>query len=163
MGMVYQFKVAKKSDLPENLKYYSDADDKFTAVGPEFDREDWIGGFIRECSDDKCTINAAAVSKAIEKLENLDKEVKYILDSTDISLDIEFRRRLARGLVSNIYGYREYHYEYPKNYYSEDSWEAKTLSDDDWNSCARGSESIRNGLKQLLPYGEEYVIWCAAY
>lgn len=73
MGMTYQFRVAKKIDLPEDLTYYSDAEDKFFDVGPDFDREDWLGGFIRDCADDKCSFNHKAITTAIEKLKQLTK------------------------------------------------------------------------------------------
>lgn len=160
MGMAYQFKVAKKSDIPDNVKFYEDVYDRFTDVGPEFDREDWLPSFIRECSPDKVNFTRAGIEKAIATLENLDKEVKYILDSADVSLDIDFRRRLARGLVSNIYGYREYHYDYPKNYYSEDSWQFQNWFDDN----EVGSKHIQDSLKLLLLYAnDEHVIWCHAY
>ena len=160
MGMAYQFKVAKKSDIPNGVKFYEDAYENFIDVGPEFDREDWLPSFIRECSSDKASFTREGIEKAIATLEKLDEEVKYILESKDISLDIDFRRRLAKGLVSNIYGYREYHYDYPKNYYPEDSWQFKNWFDD--NSV--GSKHIQDALKLLLPYAnDEHVIWCNVY
>lgn len=164
MGMTYQFRVAKKSDLPEDLKYYSDAEDKFFDVGPDFDREDWLGGFIRNCADDKCSFNHKAFTAAIEKLKQLDEDVKYVLESKDLNLDIDFRRRLARGLVANIYGYREYHYEYPRSYYGEDSYQFTSWTEDDWKDYESGSSFIQESLAMLLPYAnDEYVIWLASY
>lgn len=163
MGMVYQFKVAKKSDIPEGTKDYYGVYEKFTNVGPEFDREDWIPGLVASHEINTRPYTKESITDAIEKLKRLDDEVKYILESNDINLDIDFRRRLANGLVSAIYGFREYHYDYPLSYYPESDYH-HTMFDDNKDSYEWGSGHIQDTLKKLLPYAtDEYVIWCCAF
>lgn len=165
MGMVYQFKVAKKCDVPENVMY-EDVYEKFFSVGYEFDREDWLGSFVIT----RCPLNSGFckenLEKAIEELKRLDSEVKFILESNEIDLDIDFRRRLAKGLVSSIYMYREGHYTYPKIYYPDTDYRVQNWSDDDWRYYYENPSQSRiiETLSDLLPYANgDYVIWLEAY
>lgn len=149
MGNTYTFQVAKKGSIPKDRDYYDETG--WTDVGPELDREDWISGFItcgvgRNVGEKYSEHNVKA---AIADLERLDREVLTIL--ADENHPIDFRRRLAKGLVGNIYGHREYHYGYPKDYYPEDSYERKNWPEDIWNTRT-GATNIIAVLKDLLPY-----------
>lgn len=166
MGMVYQFKVAKRSDIPADARSYEDHYDKFFNVGSEMDRAYWVGGFVRSHDYGKPEFCRANIEKAIADLRQLDEDVKYVLESASIGVDVSFRRRLADGLVSRIYGYRDYHYPFPKCYYKDDDYNVRNWTEDDWKrhyECSSQSNVLKN-LSELLPYANgDYVIWLEAY
>lgn len=149
MGMTYMFQVAKKGSIPK----YQDYEDEtgWLTVGSELDREDWISGFILhgEGRNYEERFSEFNIKAAISDLNRLDEEVKTIMK--DDRYPIDFRRRLARGLVSNIYGTREYHYCYPKDYYPETSYQRQNWPEDVWEK-QDGAKDIVNVLEALLPY-----------
>lgn len=149
MGMTYTFQVAKKGSTPKDQDYYDETG--WTDVGWGLDREDWISGFIRNGPgrNMKEPFSEHNIRASIADLERLDEEVKTILN--DDRYQIDFRRRMANGLVRNIYGYREYHYAYPKDYYPEDSYQRQNWPEDVWEK-QDGAGDIIEVLKTLLPY-----------
>lgn len=152
MGNSYQFAVAKKGTIPENQEY--DDETGWTRVGDDLDREGWLQGIftkyeVAASCERYCKQTIEAV---IAELEQLDRDVDTVLN--DERYDIDFRRKLAKGLVACVYGGREYHYAYPKRYYAEDSYRIQNWTDENWASYEKcpGSKYIRDNLKQLLPY-----------
>lgn len=166
MGMTYQFKVAKRSDIPADARSYENYYDKFSNVGSEMDREDWVGGFVRSRDYGKPGFCRANIEKAIADLRQLDEDVKYVLGSAIIGEDVSFRRRLAEGLVTRIYGHRVYHYPFPKCYYPEDDYRVMNWTEDDWREYydLSAQNDVLENLEALLQYANcDYVIWLEAF
>lgn len=165
MGMIYQFKVAKRSDIPLTgmcEAYY----DKFFNVGSEMNGADWLASFVGSQTSNNPRFCRENIEKAIEGLRQLDEDVKCVLESASIGVDVSFRRRLADGLVSRTYGYLDYHYPFPKCYYKDDSYNVRNWTEDDWKrhyECSSQSKALKN-LSELLQYAnDDYVIWLVAY
>ena len=153
MGNSYQFAAAKKDAIPANQEY--DDETGWTLIGCEMDREDWISRIFAEAQvsiNEETRYSKQTVETVIAMLEQLDRDVNTILN--DERYDIGFRRKLAKGLVMNVYGYREYHYNYPKRYYAEDSYQIQHWTDENWECHEKqsGSKYIQDNLKLLLPY-----------
>lgn len=150
MGMTYKFMVAKKGTIPED----QDRDDNtgWTQVGAEMNKEGWVFLSINY------NASRANVEALLARLNQLDTDVRNILAVE--SIDIGFRRRLAKALVESIYGVREYHYDYPKAYYEPGSYEIENFTDEEWSN-QDGSRFVRDVLTELLPYTNgDYYIKC---
>lgn len=148
--------VAKKSDLPKKaLKEGYDPWDfknRFSQVGKDLDREDWLEDFInrprgKNVKKFKGGVDLENVKGAISELRRLDREVNMVW--ADERYPVAVRKRLVQGLVRNVFGDREYHYDYPKGYSSYREGE--------------GSAWYVSQLKKLLPYfNSRYEVWIMA-